>query len=69
MNSPATLRELEDDLRAALDRYQAAIRHVRWLGQSGRPGIRHARNRVARLHREALQAEVTRDAARMGMGL
>lgn len=68
MTDPAVLRELEAELNAARGAHEAALRHVQWLGLSGRPGIRDARNRVARTNLAALRAQDALDRARLGMG-
>jgi hypothetical protein len=68
MIDPSLIAELEGDLKVALTAYQGAVKHVQYLGLSGKTGIRHARNGVARTNAAALRAEMALARAKMGMG-
>ena len=68
MIDPSLIAELEGDLKAALTAYQGAIKHVQYLGLSGKTGIRCARHAVARCNRAVLLAERVLSRAKMGMG-
>jgi hypothetical protein len=65
---PATITELEGDLKDALAAYQGALSHVQWLGLSGKPGLKSGRHAVARTNRAVLAAEQALSRAKMGMG-
>jgi hypothetical protein len=68
MIEPATITELEGDLRVAAATLQAAFKHVSYLAMNGKPGLRNARHTVMSARTAAMRAELALNRAKRGMG-
>ena len=68
MIEPATIAELENDLKDALGVLEGAFKHVSYLAMNGKSGLRNARHKVISARHAAMRAELALSRAKRGMG-